>query len=142
MILQLTRLLAPASRIEFIRWRDERLKILDEEIMFWFCGPGLEPPTLFESPLSYCFEAIWSCTFDPTKLMPDSLEPEPQSQGLLKLHFSSHEIHARFPWARTTVTRTPVPLLSRFTAAQYELRIVELCKVFKFFCLWGTACCS
>jgi hypothetical protein len=92
------RLSAPALRIEFIRWMDERLKILDEEIMFLFCGPGLEPTHIFRVTFVILF---WSD---------------------LKLHFSSHEIHARFPWARTTVSRTPVPLLSRFTAAHYKLR--------------------
>jgi hypothetical protein len=42
--------------------------------------------TLFESPLSYCFEVIWRCTFDPTKFVPDSLEPEPPVT-LLLWHF-------------------------------------------------------
>jgi hypothetical protein len=118
MILQLMRLSAPATRIEFLRWKDQRLKILDEEIMFLFCGPSLENPrTFFESPLSYCFEVIWSCTFDRTKFMPCQI---PLSQN------HSHN--------------TRVPFLWRFTAAQYKLRIVELFKVFKKICLWGTAC--
>ncbi len=102
-------LIACATRIEFIRWRDQRLKISDEEIMFWFCGPGLERTYILRVTLVILFGSD------------------------LKLDLSSHEIHASFPWARTAVTRTPVPFLSRFTAAQYKLTIVELLKVFKNF---------
>jgi hypothetical protein len=111
MILQLTRLLAPPARIEFIRWRDQRLKILHEEIMFLFSGPGSEPIHTHTFRVTFVI-LFWSD---------------------LKLHFSSHEIHASFPWARTRVTRIPVPFLSQFTAAHYTLRIVELLKLFEFF---------
>jgi hypothetical protein len=107
-------LIDPATRIEFIRCRDERLKILDEEIMFWFCGPGLEPTQILRVTFVILF---WSD---------------------VKLHFGSHEIPASFPWARTPVTISPVPFLSRFTAAHYKRRIVELFKVFLSFYLWGT----
>jgi hypothetical protein len=47
MILELMRLSATGTRTEFIRRTDERLHILDEEIMLLFCGPGLEPTHTF-----------------------------------------------------------------------------------------------
>jgi hypothetical protein len=71
------RLLAPATRIEFIGWRDQRLEMLVEEIMFLFCGPGLQPTHICRVTFVILF---WSD---------------------LNLHFGSHEIHAS---ARTTVT--------------------------------------
>jgi hypothetical protein len=81
-------LIAPASRIEFSQWRDQRLKILGEEIMVLFCGPGLEAThtvrvtfvILFWSDLNLHF---WSHGIH---AMPDSLEPEPRSQ-LILCHF-------------------------------------------------------
>jgi hypothetical protein len=48
--------------------------------------------------------------------------------------FGCHEIYASFPWARPS-HNTRVPFLSRFTAAHYNLRIVELFIVSKKKCL-------
>jgi len=53
---------------------------------FCFVGQVSNPPTVFDWPLSDCLQVIWGCTFDPTKLMPASVEPKPQSQGFL-CHF-------------------------------------------------------
>jgi hypothetical protein len=84
-------LIAHVTRIESIRWRDQRLKILDEESMFLFCGFRTHPH-LSSHLCHIVVEVIWSCTLHPTKLMPDSLEPEPQSQ-LLVCHFCGGSLH-------------------------------------------------
>jgi hypothetical protein len=56
-------------------------KILDEEIMFLFCGPGLEPTHTF--PVTFCHIVLkWS-------------------EAAL---FGCHEIHASFLGAKTTIT--------------------------------------
>jgi hypothetical protein len=103
------RLLAPATRIEFIRWRDQRLKILDEESMFLFSGPGLEPKHIFRATFVILF---WSD---------------------LKLQFGSYEIHARFPSARTTVTILVCHFYSGSLQPTTNLELLNYLKFLKFF---------
>ncbi len=83
---------------------DEGLKILDENIMFLFCGPGLEPTRTFG--VTFVILVVkWS-------------------EAAL---FGCHEIHASFPWAPTTTL--VCELCSGSLQATPKLQIVELLKV-------------
>jgi hypothetical protein len=143
-------LIAPAIRIEFIRWRVEKdWKILNENIMFWFCGTGLEPTRTFgvtfvilvlkwfEGALFGCHHIDGSFPWAPTTstilvchVYSGSLQPRTKLELLnyvkFLYFFACEEVHVPAPWQE----------------AHYLHRLVELFKVFSFFCMWGRACSS
>jgi hypothetical protein len=83
-------------------------KILDEEIMFLFCGPGLEPThtfavTICDIVLKWSEAALFGC----------------------------HEIHASFLGARTTITILVCHVCSGSLQPTTKLELLNYWKFFK-----------